>query len=316
MLTINIPTFNKPKSVFKLLSNHQDIFKKYDIDINIFDNSSNNETKEIYLLFKNQINIKYYKNVIHLSADNNFNQAYSHNNKEYILLLGDTYKINDILFHRLMDVLSTNKYKIIIMNHASMADKIDIEFTNNNELLKKMCSIATCMSTLIFHKSIFYNNSYKKYLNTSFFHAGILYEYIHNNKFNALYIGNSSCIERNFIDNSLTTKLNWSYTNKVFDISIINWQKFLNILPKEYPSSLKKFVFNKFYKDLKIFNFKRLIFLRYKNIINLEFLQRYKINFYDNDYSLKNYYLKVYIFCLIPKSLCGLIVKISTLFYK
>ena len=316
MLTINIPTFNRPQSIKKLINTHRNLFKFYDIDINIFDNSSNEDTKNIFNEFKDQIKINYIKNNIHLHADENFYQSYMYeHNKEYVLLLGDTYKINDKFFPKLIDKINERKYEIIIFNHAFIGENIDKEISDRNELFEKLCSISTCMSTLVFHKSVLLNKDYKKYLNTNFIHSGILFEYIYNNNFKAYYFGNYS-LERNYNQNKLIEKLNWSYTDKVFDIAIINWQNYMNLLPNGYPRTLKKIVFFKFYKDLKIFNLKRLVYLRSIGVLNRRYLLKYKSNFYNFNYNLKIYYLKLFLFSFIPKNVCNLFIKFFTIFYK
>ena len=56
MLTINIPTFNRPQSIKKLINTHINLFKLYDIDINIFDNSSNEDTKTFLMNLKIKLN--------------------------------------------------------------------------------------------------------------------------------------------------------------------------------------------------------------------------------------------------------------------
>lgn len=310
MLTINIPTFNKPHLIKGLLSTHINIFTMYEVDVNIFDNSSNEETKKVYYEYKNKLKLNYFRNKAHLSADENFYQAYFYKkNDEYILLLGDTYKINEKLFEDLLKILNKKKYDFVILNHAGINNLKNIEFSNNHKLIETLSSTITCMSTLIFRKSIFIKDIYKKYINTNFIHAGILFDYIYKNNFLAYYLGNYS-IERNYDSIKLETKFNWSYKEEVFDISVINWQNFIKILPSGYALELKKKIFLNFYNDLKIFSFKRLIYLRSKGILSPNFMITYKPYFFDDNYNLKKFYFKSYLFSLLPRVLCSFLIKL------
>ena len=316
MLTVNIPTFNKSHSIKKLLDEHFKIFTMYEVDINIFDNSSNEDTKKIYLEYKNRLKLNYFKNNDLLSADENFYQAYFYKkNKDYVLLLGDTYKINKKSFEALLKILKKKKYDFVILNHAAISNFENIEFSDNHELIENLSSTITCMSTLIFHKSIFVKDIYKKYINTNFIHVGILFDYIYKNKFLAYYLGNHS-IERNFDDIELETKINWSYKDDVFNISVRNWQNFIKMLPSGYNLEFKKIIFLNFYKDLKIFSFKRLIYLRSKGILNPKFMITYRPYFFDYDYDLKKFYFKSYFFSLLPRMFCSLLIKFYLEIYK
>lgn len=316
MLSINIPTFNRPKSINKLFEFHKKFFIQYNVEVNIFDSSKNDETKKIYSKFKDVFRVTYYKNNKLLHPDENFYQSYYFvNNSEYVFLLGDTYKINEKLFIKLFNILKKKKYDIIVLNHASIAEAIDFESSDKFEFLQTVSSVSTCMSTLIFHKSIFQKYCYKKYLKTNFIHTAILFHYISEKKFKAYFLGTHS-VERNFNQNDLSQKINWSYTDDIFNISIVNWTKFIYLLPAGYTREFKIQIFKNFYRDLKIFNFKRLIYLRYKGILNLNFILNYKSNFFDKIFNLKFYYFKILLFLIIPRVICGLIFRFFILFQK
>ena len=95
-LSFNIPTYNRAKYLKKnleiLTAQIIDLQKEDDVEINISDNASTDNTKEIseyYISTYPQINIHYHCNEKNLGPDTNFINAMHLANGEYSLLWGD-----------------------------------------------------------------------------------------------------------------------------------------------------------------------------------------------------------------------------------
>lgn len=90
MLTIGIPTYNRPVKLKRLLLRLISIPGFSKIQLIISDNSDNNKTKQLVGKFVvDYMNIQYYKNNVNLGFDRNMVNIYNMTNTKYLWFLSD-----------------------------------------------------------------------------------------------------------------------------------------------------------------------------------------------------------------------------------
>ena len=131
LLTIGIPTYNRPENLLKILNTIQK-FPKNKVDILICDDSSNQSVSKV-IKKKNLKNLKYFKNKINLGFSKNVRKIYVKSKTDYLwiicdddIILGSAYKIIEkkiydkkpeiIYFNAIRDTIFTKKGKIISKN--------------------------------------------------------------------------------------------------------------------------------------------------------------------------------------------------------
>ena len=111
-LSFNIPTYNRAKYLKKnleiLTAQIIELHKEDDVEINISDNASYDNTKEIseyYIATYPQLNIRYHCNDKNLGPDTNFINAMHLANGEYSLLWGDDDFLKDDGLARIFELI-------------------------------------------------------------------------------------------------------------------------------------------------------------------------------------------------------------------
>ena len=104
ILTISIPTYNRSEILRDNLLKILDVCQIHGIDINIYDESNNNDTQKIIdQLTINYDILHYYKNPKKLGYGKNFINALTSPKTDYVWLLGDSQCINYNFLDSILD---------------------------------------------------------------------------------------------------------------------------------------------------------------------------------------------------------------------
>ena len=260
LLSIVIPTYNRAKFLNRNLEIHIPILKKYNIEIFISDNASDDETEN---LVKNWIEkyslINYYKNEINIGPDANFEKALKMANSKYIWLLGDTYYFDEFEIDLLLDRITNKDYEAVIVNSGDRVKTIEnCIFKDHNELLVSIGWHMTQLSSLIFSKELLLSANFSRYYNSNFIQTGIIFEFLSYKKEIEVLWNRDISIKLIKLDN--TKKISWQ--KETFKIWLRNWPNFIFSLPPIYSLDSKQLTIKKHNILTKLFNLKFLFYLR------------------------------------------------------
>ena len=160
-LTIGIPTYNRAKSLERLLKkiifeiNKNEKIKER-VEIVISDNASVDNTEEIVKVIKeeSEIEIRYYKNKRNFGIDKNIFNVIQKANGKYVWLLGDDETITDNSIKKILEEIYTQEnIDIFILNGNEIRRNKQInlnalDINDNIFLLKDDKSLATFISKL------------------------------------------------------------------------------------------------------------------------------------------------------------------------
>ena len=185
-LSFAIPTFNRAKYLDYSLKSLVPLAKKYNMQIFISDNASNDDTKEIVQKYMNDYPlIFYHRNENNIGFDRNAEISLKMSNTEYTWLLGDSSLIQDQGLDYVYElILNNKKYEAIIVNQFDGVKEIpEKDYSDRNQLLSDLGWHMTLISSYIFSKSIIDFGNFKRYYDSHFVHTGILFEYIADKDF-------------------------------------------------------------------------------------------------------------------------------------
>jgi abequosyltransferase len=128
-LCISIPTYNRANYLNRVLSSIQTQLKEdHSLIVNIFDNNSTDQTKEIvasYLLMNPRI-FMYYKNESTIDGNLNIAQCYYNSQADYTMVLGDDDVLLDGCIEYILQLLSSGlDYGLIFLNYYSFSDNLN-----------------------------------------------------------------------------------------------------------------------------------------------------------------------------------------------
>lgn len=120
MLTIGIPTYNRPVKLKRLLLRLISIPGFSKIQLIISDNSDNNKTKQLVGKFVvDYMNIQYYKNNVNLGFDRNMVNIYNMTNTKYLWFLSDDDDVSFKSYDCILSILENDAPDLICLNTYS-----------------------------------------------------------------------------------------------------------------------------------------------------------------------------------------------------
>ena len=193
-LSFNIPTYNRAKflqnNIELLASQIIDLGKESDVEINICDNASTDETREICEAFIKKycsLSVNYYHSDSNLGPDRNFIKAMECANGEYSLLWGDDDYLKEGGLRRifeLTDIGDKNDVQILLSATTIIdkdkkflrekpflrndIDEIIVDFSYLSQarayffLLKDMGGMLSFISDVVYKTSIIRDNEYNQ----------------------------------------------------------------------------------------------------------------------------------------------------------
>lgn len=238
LLSVCIPTYNRPNIVKDTLRYELASMKELKVDMYIYDSSSNNETEKIIVEFQNKgfNNLYYIKLPSDISLENKVTKIYQkyeiEKDYEYIWLTNDVFGISKIL---LKDVLSYlgHEYSMILVNNRDM-ERIGIkEYNNQGNFFDDCAWRSTLFGAVITNKKLLekvdWDKILAKYTGIEFFYVAMYFETILQlDKFRALHIGTGNGIRYS----KLKKDSHWK--EKTFQVWCTYWQEAINMLPQYY----------------------------------------------------------------------------------
>lgn len=277
-----IPTYNRPDIIEEFLHSYMSVYQKLNIDVYIYDSSSDDDTKEVVAEY-----IPLYDNLNYVRMDSDIHSnmkvydIYQHYQKEktyeYLWVASDALRWTEDVMQEIMVQLQKSQYDILIINHHDVEHIGTREYTDKNELFLDVSWHMTLygaaivrMETLL--KDVDWHYMIEKYCipeRINFSHVALYFEQILKlEKFRAFYY---SFPEEKLITSKLKIKSGWQ--EETFKVWCGYWPDAINALPDFY--SHKKEVIKKNGEYSGILTYQNIFSLRIQNIYSLKIFIRY-----------------------------------------
>jgi len=307
LLSICIPTYNRDYLIQECLNRLCPIAFKYNIQIHISDNASQDETENVIKYFMKQYdNIFYYRQVENI-FDKNFEFILRQPKTKYRWLFGDNVVISEDMLIALIDDLNKNEFDIFVIGCKNRTEKLTEKiYTSKNDLLSDIGWHITLISCLIYNSIVIDKIDIKHYYNSHFLQTAIIFEYCAYNTFKLKFAPQLT------ID-GLPYPKRGTWTNVAFDVFCKDWFLFVMSLPVCYEYEAKKECIISHDRNTRLFSIRNLIIWRRLNYFNIKIILRYKL-FISQAILLP--FLFLLFISIIPSSLFDILREIKRLFFK
>lgn len=274
-LCLCIPTFNRFDKLQISISHHVKLCLQYSLSLVISDNASSDRTRELLVKFKEQYD--WFDFIIqpkNIGPDANFNFVLNMGLKtgaDYLWLVGDDDLVQPDALGTILKRLSVESPDLMIVNSRNQVKKeLPSGYTSPSNLLRELSWHTTFISSLIFGAEAAIHSIEGNNLSRNFGHVfGVFTFLAHQSTINVLWEQKTS-ITTIRLDNSLP-----SWFDSILDIFVSNWIKTINCLPSEYSDEDKRIAIRSLWSQSSILNPKTIVFLIFRNDINLkEFLSK------------------------------------------
>lgn len=275
LLSIALPTYNRADFLDCSLATHIPALRQHNIQIFISDNASTDDTAEIVEKWKTEYPLLHYsRNSENLGPDLNFQNALKLSSTEYTWLLGDTSKIHAEDIETVLNLLSTNKaYDAVLVNLAGKIDLPSSTYQDANVLLEDLGGLMSCMSCLIYSKSMIAGANFSRYYDSNFIQTGIIFESVARRPFLIHWLHRVSITS---LESQSMTKTSWAHTDKIFKIGLTSWTNFVLSLPVSYSLASKLKACTSFGEVSGAFTIKGMISLRSRGLLNYSVYREYR----------------------------------------
>ncbi|TFY92295.1 glycosyltransferase [Pseudomonas nabeulensis] len=275
ILSIALPTYNRANFLEHSLAVHIPLLKHHNIQIFVSDNASTDETSRVVEKWQRTYPFLHYKkNMQNLGPDLNFQSALELPDTEYTWLLGDTSKIRA---HDIETVLNTltkkEKYDALIVNLLHKVTLPTCDYRDANQLLEDLGGLMSCMSCLIYSKSMIKSANFSLYYNSNFLQTGILFESIAKRPFLVHWI---QPVSINSLERKDLSKNSWAHTRNIFKIGLEGWTNFVLSLPTNYSLKSKLKACTSFGEVSGAFTIKGMISLRSRGLLDYKTFREYQ----------------------------------------
>lgn len=187
LLTIAIPTYNRAEFLDHILEYHIPLARKHNIQIQVFDNASTDQTREVTYKWKKKYPLVFYiSSEVNHGPDANIERALKAQTTQYVWLLGDTYHIPEGAIEYIFDKLDRTEkyYDMFIFNVNDDVKHIATrDYRNKNEILREMFPHITWLPALVYSARLIQNARFERYAYSRFIQTGIILEYIADREF-------------------------------------------------------------------------------------------------------------------------------------
>lgn len=273
LISFCIPTYNRAEILGECLADLLSKIRKFNFEIIVSDNYSNDGTKELVKKYQDQYGrIKYIQQECKLNVDVNFANALSYSTSKYTWLLGDSYRLADEFFLEIIELCALGKYPLILANSFDM-----IQYTNSktysdlSTILKDLGWYLPFMSAYIYHEDILNNSNFQKYYNSNFLQMGIVFDYFENKEFEIYWFS------RNAITSTALKKQSWH--NEFLHVFAKNWTEFILSLPRTIELAIKLQCIKDHGRRHKLFSLRNLLNFRERGWLSYQIAKEYKIYF-------------------------------------
>lgn len=275
LLSLALPTYGRAQFLDAFLLIHLPILEKYNIQLIISDNASNDNTLEVATKYLDQYSvINYYRNAQTESPDKNFEIAFGYADTKYVWLIGDTYQVNEDTVKAVLDTISNGELDLVVINQSGRVKGIEPQiYIDRNRLLSEIGWHMTCIGTMIYSKELLTKANYNRYNDTNFLQTGIAFEYLADKPINVRWMP-----EHSVIGLSVSGLKKTSWEDQAFEIWAKRWPNFVFSLPASYSldSKLKCIMDHGEMGKGGVFSFKALRRWRRKNILTIDVYRRYR----------------------------------------
>ncbi len=306
LLSICIPTFNRPEILKDNLLFMLPEIKKFFVSVYISDDSSNNLTKEMIKdIQKKYKYIFYIRNKPSLGHDKNNLKSLTLPNSAYVWLLGDSQLLKKNAIKNTLKVITQMKPEIIAVNSENR-ESLNIDgayYSNCNKVFNDLCWHLTLTGASIYSQKIISTideidlKSCKNFPQISLI-------FNHLSKSCSFY-----WINKNLIFTRRTKKFQSYWVNNVFKVFIDDFTNVIFNLPECYGDTDKEKVIVNHSLKTKVFSFNNLLKFRSLSIYNYHSFRKYsrKLAVYS-----KVSILNLMFISLIPKFIISFLLKIDT----
>lgn len=232
LLSICIPTYNRPNCIKDLLKEILPIVQVYKVLIYISDNSDNSETQEVVESFNSEF-IKYNRNT-HNLVNRNFLKVIQLPISKYRWLLSDSNYFQEDLLKTILEKCEQNTFDYIFLNSGRVNEIVNnTVYEDPNQLLSDLGWHLTHISSIIYSERILINTSYiDRYLDTNYIHHALVFEPFADSRKKAIWIN-----EPIYYAIGIVKKNTW--LNMAFEVWAKSWPEYVLSLPPAYDLSTK-----------------------------------------------------------------------------
>ncbi len=271
LLTIAIPTYNRELILEEALSDLIPKISNYNLEIVICDNASTDNTKRVVEKYMAIYpHITYFRQSSNI-IDKNFVTCYELASSKYIWLLGDSSRIVDIHFPKIIELLSSGELSAITMNAAGrVTDVKSKSFTDPIELLSELGWHLGLISSMIVLKAMTEKTYTHRYMETTFIHLGLFFEYLCLNGGTVLWMNETTTQPTHL------NKLSTSWVPRAFEVYGKGWMCFVLSLPSQIPLNTRLKCVKDHSVKQGLFETKNLLELKRHNLLNYNQIRQYK----------------------------------------
>lgn len=239
-LMIGIPTKDHPKYIQYYMARVLEAAKKYNIDIHIYDSSSNDETKNIVFERQRQgyNNVFYHKYGEDIKIEDKLEYIFADSGYEYVWLCGDGVVINIEKDIAIVEREIVNNRDLIVFGKPLInGGKRYVEYDNPVELLGECFAPITYYGASIVRGDIFKKDQWKHYKERYLeqVQPACFFEYFAKNPMNAVYIAHDF-----FEANPYKKMSDWMKKGRTFEAFAYLMERTVEQLPEIYNKEKKK----------------------------------------------------------------------------
>jgi glycosyltransferase involved in cell wall biosynthesis len=245
LLTICIPTFNRPEYVKETVSSFISQVREYNIAICISDNSED-EFTEIVVgeLRENYRNIFYHRNETNLGIDRNIVNAVAMASTKFVWIFGDDDDLAPHAVSKMLDMICKNPdVSAFIVNSVPMKADMSSQMSDNlteiysdriysdaNRALEEISWYTTFVGAFVINVDFWNSVDPGIFLDTVFVHVGILFSAMVQQNAKIMFVSERLIKYR-------TNNASWS--SNYLRIQLELWRKTISMLPAFYTANAK-----------------------------------------------------------------------------
>lgn len=272
LLSILIPTYNRAALLDLSLNSLINSIKKFDVEIIVCDNASNDNTSYIVESYiKNFPCLRYYRQAENLGYDRNVMSCLNYSNADYIWILGDAYRIDSNELSTIINILEQRSYSAVVVNAKNRIKNIPSKiYEDPSMLLADLGWHMTLLNSCVFSCEFIKNNNIKRYFNTYFLHFGLIFEHLATlDDMKVLWYSENVIYDTEF-DLTKGNIRNGGWFNTLFRTFSTNYFCIVISLPHQINLATKLKCIRDHDLNTHIFSIKKLLKLRVNGLLNYD----------------------------------------------
>lgn len=306
-LAIYVPTYNRPEIIEELLYQYMDIYMRMEIDIYIFDSSTNYQTENVVKEYMNKYVGLYYEKISSIIHSNKkvydiYKKVALEKKYEYVWLYSDHTRWSESLI-RIVQTKIMKKYDLIVVDTIDAENLGDKEYIDYNDFFFDCAWRMTLYgATVVRVDTILENVPWNYLVNTYLVHDRINHSHvalyfeqvIRIKSFRALHLSIKPKIAYTLGESHLSVVSGWR--NEMFDVWTQYWESTIQALPECYKR--KKEVIKKHGVCSGLFSDEGFQKARIENILNFKEYSK-RIGIWNRYTNVEEY--KILLLSIIPR---------------